>query len=306
VLRAAVACARAHGADRYLVRLLLSLFGLAAQRSRFTELPELAAEGLALARKLGDRLSEVGALGNAGWAAQSTGRLGEAAEWFRAGLTACGEDTPPDLVRWLSLSVVRTRHEAGQSAQAVPLVEQLLAQRRPADSPRATAQLLTLGADVLLGVGRTDDAERALIEAAQIVDGLNDELGLSHVDHAMAGVHLSRGEWVAAEERLARVLPVQERLGVQVELAGTLRTYGDLELGRGRKAAAAELLHRSLGIWQEIGAQLEAIRTLARLAYCDPGSAAAARGECRRVLHDLGLTDDALRLPAYLSRGAGA
>jgi hypothetical protein len=153
VLRAAVACTRAQGADRYLVRLLLCLFGLAAQRFRFTELPELAAEGLALARKLGDRLGEVGALGNAGWAAQSIGRLTEAAEWFRAGLTACGEDTPPDLVRWLSLSVVRTRHEAGQSAQAVSLVERLLAERRPEDSPRATAQLLTLSADVLLGVG---------------------------------------------------------------------------------------------------------------------------------------------------------
>jgi hypothetical protein len=69
VLRAAVAAARANGADRHLVRLPLSLFGLAAQRSAFTELPALAAEALALARKLGDRLAEVGALGNAGEAA---------------------------------------------------------------------------------------------------------------------------------------------------------------------------------------------------------------------------------------------
>jgi DNA-binding SARP family transcriptional activator len=300
VLRTTVDCARAQGADRHLVRLLLSLFGLAAQRSRFTELPALAAEGLALARKLGDRLGEIGALGNAGWAAESVGRLGEAAEWFRAGLAACGEDTPPDLVRWLSLSVVRTGHEAGQSAQAVALVDRLLVERRPDDSPRATAQLLTLSADALLGVGRIDDAERALNEAARIVDDLDDDLGVTHVEHALAGVHLCRGEWTAAEERLARVLPVQERLGVPVELARTLRTYGDLELGRGRKAAAVGSLRRSLRIWQEIGAQLEIARTLARLAHCDPGSAAVARSECQRLLDELGLTQDALRLPAYL------
>ncbi|MEV4536446.1 BTAD domain-containing putative transcriptional regulator [Asanoa sp. NPDC049518] len=299
VLRTAVTCARARGADRYLGRLLLSLFGVTAQRSRFTELPELAAEGLALARRLGDRLGEVAALGNAGFAAQSVGRLTEAEEWFRAGLAACGEDTPPDLTRWLSLSLARARHEAGRSAQAIPLVERLLNEGRPEDSPRATAVLLSMSADVLLGVGRTDEAERGLVEAARIVEGLNDELGLSHVDLALAEVHLSRGDWAAAEERLARVLPVQERLGVRADLAGTLRAYGDLEAGRGRPAVAAGLLRRSLTIWEEIGARLEAVRTLARLALCDPGFAATAHGECRRVLLDLGLTDEALRLPTY-------
>ncbi|MEV8441758.1 BTAD domain-containing putative transcriptional regulator [Actinosynnema sp. NPDC051121] len=297
ILRAAVACTRAHGVDRQTVRLVLGLFGLAAQRSRFEELPALAAEGLALARKLGDRFGVIGALGNAGWAAQSLGRLAEAARWFEEAVDACAEDTPPPLARWMALSLARTRHEAGFSAQAVPVVERLLADRS-ADEERNRALVLALSADVLLAAGRADDAERLLTEAAVIVRDLGDELGTARVGHDLARVWLWRGEWDRAAERLERVLRAHEELGVPDELARTLATLGEVELGRGRPAAG--VLRRSLGIWREMGARLDVARTLARLAFADPDGAREYRRECDGILDELGLDDRALRLPPFL------
>jgi tetratricopeptide (TPR) repeat protein len=297
ILRAAVACTRAHGVDRQTVRLVLSLFGLAAQRSRFEELPALAAEGLALARKLGDRSGVVGALGNAGWAAQSLGRLAEAARWFEEGVDACAEDTPPPLARWMALSLARTRHEAGFSAQAVPVVERLLADRS-GDEERNRAMVLALSADVLLAVGRTEDAERLLTEAAGIVRDLGDELGVARIGHDLARVWLARGEWDRAAERLGRVLRAHEELGVRDEVARTLAAVGEVELGRGGPAAG--VLRRSLGIWREMGARLDVARTLARLAFADPDGAPAYRRECDGILAELGLDDRALRLPLFL------
>ncbi|MFJ6675795.1 BTAD domain-containing putative transcriptional regulator [Actinosynnema sp. NPDC091369] len=292
ILRAAVACTRAHGVDRQTVRLLLSLFGLAAQRSRFEELPALAAEGLALARGLGDRVVVVGALGNAGWAAQALGRLAEAARWFEEGVDACDEDTPPPLARWLALSLARTRHEAGFSAQAVPVVERLLASADGEERNRA--QLLALSADVLLEVGRTEDAERLLTEAGELVRDLGDELGVARVGHDLARVWLRRGERERAAERLGRVLRVHEELGVPDELARTLGTVGEVESARGRPAV--EVLRRSLAIWREVGARLDVARALARLALADPGGAEGYRRECAAILDELGLDERALRM----------
>lgn len=301
VLRAAVAVARANSADRHLVRLLLSLFGLAAQRSAFTELPALAAEALVLARKLGDRLAEVGALGNAGWAAQSMGRLAEAADWFGEAVAVCDGSIPPQLARWMALSLARTRHEAGRSAEALPVVERLLATRDPNETPRTAALLLALSADALLGAGRPDDARRALAEAAGMIGGLGDELGDATIEHALARVALYERNWSDAHERLARTLPVLEKLGVPTDLAAALGTLGELELGRGRPGAAADALRRSLELWTRLDAPLEIARIRARLAYCEPGPAAAHRRESRRILDDLGLTGEALRLPGSLS-----
>ncbi|PSL52825.1 DNA-binding SARP family transcriptional activator [Saccharothrix carnea] len=298
VLRAAAEVTRAHGVDRQSVRLLLGLFGLAAQRSRFGELPALAAEGLALARKLGDRAGTVGALGNAGWAAQSLGRLAEAARWFEEGVEACDESVPPPLARWLTLSLARTWHEAGFSARAVPVVERLLADWPADESDRTKALLLVLGADVLLAVGRVDAAERLLTEAAALLAGLDDELGSARVGHDLARVWLHRGEWDRAAERLDRVLRVHEELGVRDETARTLATMGELELGRGGQAA--EVLRRSSALWREVGARLDVARTLARLAIADPGGAQAYRRECDAILAELGLDDRALRLPPFL------
>jgi tetratricopeptide (TPR) repeat protein len=301
ILRAAVACTRAHGVDRQTVRLLLSLFGLAAQRSRFDELPALAAEGLVLARGLGDPAVVVGALGNAGWAAQSLGRLAEAARWFEEGVDACDGDTPPPLARWMALSLARTRHEAGFSAQAVPVVERLLASVD--GDGRNRAQVLALSADVLLEVGRTGDAERLLTEAGELVRDLGDELGVARVGHDLARVWLRRGEWDRAAARLDRVLRVHEELGVPDELARTLRTVGEVELARGRPAAG--VLRRSLAIWREVGARLDVARTLARLASADPDGAQACRREWAGILDELGLDERALRLPSVQGTSSG-
>ncbi|WP_197289753.1 AfsR/SARP family transcriptional regulator [Saccharothrix sp. NRRL B-16348] len=298
ILRAAVASTRAHGVDRQSVRLLLSLFGLAAQRARFEELPALAAEGLAVARKLGDAHGIVGALGNAGWAAQGVGRLAEAARWYEEAVDACDAGTPTALARWMALSLARTRHEAGFSAQAVPVVERLLAD--PDEVARNRAQLLVLGADVLLAVGRDGEAERWLTEAAGLLGDLGDELGSARVGHDLARVWLHRGEWDRAAERLDRVLRAHEEFGVRDEVARTLGTVGELELRRG--GPAADALRRSLAIWREVGARLDVARTLARLAFADPDGAAAHRRECAGILDELGLDDRALRLPSDLHR----
>ena len=201
----------------------------------------------------------------------------------------------------MALSLARTSYEAGNAERVVPVVERLLADQAE-DPQRSSALLLSLGADVLLEVGRVEEAERMLVRAMGIVRDLGDELGAAQIDHALARVDIRRGDLDRARDRLAGALRVDEGFGVQEDVARTLATMGDLELVCGRPDAAAEVLRRSLAIWQDVGARLEIARTSARLALCDPDAADLHRTCCRTILDDLGLTDRALRLPESLQQ----
>ena len=301
-LRAATACVRQHGPDDLLLRLLGALCVVCRQRSRNADTAALAAEELSLARRLGDRYREIGALGNAGWAARKLGRLAEALDWLEQAVAACDPQTPSRLVSRALNGLAMAYREVDQAKRALPLVERALAIERLEASPRIVSICLQNYAATLLDAGRPADAERALVEAMSLTKEIGDEQGSAVVEDMLASVNISRGRWKAAEELLDRSLRSAEKRGDLSAMAEVSSRMGDLATQRGRPREAVPPLRRSLAIWRRLDAPVETARVLARLdrSLAMLGNSAAAaehRREWQAIITELQLDESCLRVP---------
>ena len=308
-LRAATDCVRQHGPDQLLLRLLGALCVVCRQRSRNAETAALAAEELALARRLGDRSREIGALGNAGWAARKLGRLVEAIDWLEQAVAACDPQTPNRLVSRALNGLAMAYREVDQTERALPLVERALTIERGEGSPRIISICLQNYAVTLLDAGLPAEAEQALIEAMRLTKEIGDEQGSATSEDMLASVHIYRGWWHAAAELLDRSLRSAEKRGDQSAVAEVSSRMGDLATQRGRPRDALKPLRRSLAIWRRLGAPVETARVLARLdrSLVMLGNTAAAaehRCEWQAILTDLHLDESCLRLPPPRPAGA--
>lgn len=300
-LHAAAAQVRQRGPDQLMVRLLGALFAVTLQQSRSDELSAIAAEELALTRRLGDRARQVGALANAGWAARARGRLAEAADWLKQAVAMCDSQTPTRLASRALSGLALVYREAGQPARALPLVRQALAIERQQERTRITAICLINYAAALVDAGLLTDAEQAVAEVIDITSESGDDLASTDIDLVSAEIDIRRSRWRAAAERLDRSLRFLEARGNRAGAAEVLRALGDVAVGQGTPHSAVEPLRRSLAIWRQLDAPVELARVLARLdraltAVGDDEAAAECRQEYRNILTDLKLDDACLRL----------
>lgn len=305
VFRLATACAREHGANALLVGLLGALYEACAQLERNQELPALAAERLELARRLGDREAEVAALWQAGRAARELGRFAEA-----TGLLSRAVDTARArrVSGWLTascLSGLANLHIAtGHPARALPLFEEglgLLGDRRHS---REAAIKLYRYAYALTDSGRLDDAERVLAEGLELTAQIGDDTGTAYLDVVGADLDMRRGRLASATERIDRSLRAARTLRSAYLWAEALRYRGDVAAIEGHHRDAVTALRQALQAWRDIGMPVEIARTLGRLecasaAADDHEAATRYRTEWRAILDDVGLDDDALRLPPH-------
>ncbi len=308
-LREALDCVRGRGLDDLLMRLLGASFAARAQRDRYAELPALAEEQLAVARRLGDRRGEFQALTHAGRAARMLGRYDEAASRLEQALAAArSAGAAPQLVSRALYAFATLHVDRGRSAEALPLLEEAVGIAREEGSARLIAMQLHSYGTRLMEVGRLAEAEQALAEALATTRDIGDDRGTAWLEHAMADLDMRSARWPGAAARLDRSLATMRQVGDQEGIAEVLRSLGDLAAGRGRPADALAPLRQSLAIWRQLGARLEQARTLLRLDRIlsvtgDPDGAETCRREGRQVLADLGLSLDetSLRLPPFLT-----
>ncbi|HEY0447829.1 AfsR/SARP family transcriptional regulator [Actinophytocola sp.] len=285
--------------DRLGVRLLAALWGVCAQRDRYAELPALAAEELAAARRLGDREHELLALTHAGRSARMLGRFAEAVEWLDQAIgVARHPSMPPALLTRALAALAHVRTSIGDPAAAVELLAEAV---ELGDHTRTSAMHLHAYGVNLTAVGRLDEAVRVLTMARTLVDG-QDERGAAWLDHALADVDVRRGRFAPARARLARALQVQEEVGDQEGMAEVQRSLADLALARGAFEEALGWAGSALEIWRRLDARHEVASILDRLATAhahlgDEAAAASHHEESRALLANLNLTEAALRRP---------
>lgn len=304
----AAAVLRETGPDDLLLKILQAQFAVYAQRALCAEMPALAAEALALARKLGDDTSTARALLHAGLAARRLGRLREAAEMLDGAIASVNDGAKPALPGSLLPSLLINRAEVhrdlGEPALAIPVIEQALTLRRKVGNQRLTAMNLIIYAYALIDHGRLSDAEHALTEAQELTGEIGDTLHATYVTQTLADVDTRRGRWRRAASRLDRALPEFEAVSNDDGIAEAYRARGELAVAMGDPAAALEPLRASLAIWRQLSAPLEVARLLARLAHAhdkadQPDPAATCRAEYRAILAVLELPEACLRLPPW-------
>ena len=304
-LRQAIGCVRVHGSDHLLVQLLGALFSVCAQRNRFARLPEIAAEQLAVARRLNSPELLLRAFFQVGYTEGHRSRFAAAADWLWQAI-AMGDrgEVPEHLIAVPLTTLARMYARSGQLARALPLHERAIAIDRATSSPsRQTALYLYHYAASLAYSGRLDTAEEALREALNITKEKGDELGTATLEQALGSVEIQRGRWTTATELLERSLKVHDRLGNDLGIGEVLRSQADLAFAERRFVDADELLRRALVIWRGIGDPLEMASTLARMervqaAAGAPAAAAAFRREYRALLAELDLDESCLCVPA--------
>lgn len=300
----AAAVLREAGPDDLLLKILQAQFAVYAQRAQCAEMPALAAEALALARKLGDDTSTARALLHAGLAARRLGRLREAAEMLDGAIADANPDLPGLLLPSLLINRAEVHRDLGEPALAIPVIEQALTLRRKAGNQRLTAMNLIIYAYALIDHGRLSDAEHALAEAQDLTSEIGDTLHATYVTQTLADVDTRRGRWRRAASRLDRALPEFEAVSNDDGIAEAYRARGELAVAMGDPAAAVDPLRASLAIWRQLSAPLEVARLLARLAHAHEGAgqasaAAACRTEYQAILADLDLPAACLRLPPW-------
>jgi len=303
MLRNALGHSRRGGLPELRLRILELLFTMCVVRDHNSELPELAAEHLALARQAGDPYHETVALTQSGLAARRLGRLSEAAQWNEKAAFSCNDDTAPRLHSSVLASAAVLHWEAGLPERALPFAQRMLAVQRPLDVPRTLAMRLLTHADVLIDLGRLDEAETSLREAKEIFDGVDDAAGSAYAQHRLADVAIGRDEWDVAAAGLRRSLEVFERLGDRNSVADVHRSDGDLALRRGRHSEALRRYEEAVAICRGLTAPLELARNLARQALALNLLSNPASETCRReyeaIIAEAGVDERCLRLPQH-------
>ncbi|MGX7670791.1 BTAD domain-containing putative transcriptional regulator [Plantactinospora sp. DSM 117369] len=308
MLRLALSCVPTSGADPLRARLLGELFAACLGRDRYAELPAIAADQLAVARRIDDPQLLVRALTNSGLAALRAGPSGEAFDWLaRAVSTARDLQLPGHLRRDALATLGFAYWEMGDPGRAVPLLAEALAVSDAPIPPLRDALHRYHYGLALTDTGELSGARQALAEAMEVSVRLRDDLGTAYLEQALADVDIREGRLPEAARRLDRALAGHEALGHRDGLAETLRSLGDLAAAEGRWADAEASLRRALELYRRIGARPQAARVLARLdrvsvAVGDGGAAAGYRVRWRAILDGLSLAEAALQLPPFLDR----
>ncbi|CAN5191185.1 BTAD domain-containing putative transcriptional regulator [soil metagenome] len=203
-------------------RCLLGSGALASAQGDHEAAIAAAREGLALARKSGDRAAEACALQNLGFACREYGDLDSAEAAFQQVLQVATmlEDESRTAVALFSLgSIARTRRDYGA---AIPLLResQALSER----------------------VGNRGRMAHAMVELGRI-----------------AG---ETGDLKQAESLLQDSLETFETLGQKADIGEALERLGEIASGRGEEARAQSLRARSLEIYSDVDYRPGFVRTL--------------------------------------------
>lgn len=306
-LATAIEPVRAAGQDALLVRLLSALFAAHGLADRYTEQPGVAAEELAVARRLGDRAAEVTALGHAGRAARDNGRFRDAEDLLAQAMELVS--TPPVETRPLVDALVGSavlHVKAGRPARAVELLERVGEVDVDAGSTARAVLYRYLTGLALIDLERLTEAEATLTEGLTVCRSIGDDVGTVYLGWLLANVDIRAGRRRQAATRLDEALRGAEKLGAHDALAEVLRSLGDLAAVQGHHGAAVGALHRALAIWRRLGGQVQEARTLARLelvhrAAGDTSSATACHREWHALLSELELDERCLRIPPSAS-----
>ena len=244
--------------EHFLVVALLRLAHLHRDLGDFERAAGLLEEAVATGEDApGVRLAEwLTALRDSGQLLAKLGRHAEARAALERSIEVAraSEEIPASFALPAKQGLAQIERQLGNLEGAVELLEETERELIELGGAESTdmARLTVAFADVLMGVGRIDDAEQRLLQAKAIVDREDIEYHPDFylIDGQLARVAMNRGDFDTAGERLDEVLAFQrsEGLGRHQHTAVTLYELGRVRRRQGRLVEAASLLLEGIGI----------------------------------------------------------
>jgi DNA-binding CsgD family transcriptional regulator len=195
------------------------------------------------------------------------------------------------MTRWaLGLLELSLGDAAAAAEHLAPLPEALLraGYRNPGVRP-----VLPDAIEALIGVGRTEEAERWVCELAERGRELDNPWAIATAARCAGLVSASRGDIEGAREQLIAALSQHERSPNPFERARTMLVLGTVERRVKQRTVARETLGRALEIFDALGAPLWAERAAAELERV-PG---------RRKADELALSPTERRIAELVANG---
>ena len=307
VLRAALESTAAEGrtppSDRQRLDLLGARFAVLGQVHRDVELPDVAAEALAIARRIGDQDGEQRALSQSAWASMALHRFEAALDGFAR--TAAFAERRGDRLGRVRAEAHRgiVLRNVGRADEGDPLLAAMVAEARRSGSRRDASIWMASRGEGLVDLGRFDDARAVLEEALQVATDIRDDLGAAHCRLALGRALLGLGDVRDSLHQLhAARVELDARAGDGGDL-DVLRLEVDVLAHQHEWARAAGHVRRLVTGRRRDGTPLALAADLARRGWVSAQlehheASASDVAEARAILADLRVSPQALRLPS--------
>ncbi|MEV7968600.1 tetratricopeptide repeat protein [Sphaerisporangium sp. NPDC088356] len=132
------------------------------------------------------------------------------------------------------------------SARAVELL-------RETDDVLMEAYAVQSLAKTRIRLGEHDAVLPGLVDALGVCTGQADRFGEALILRTIGELHLARGDFAEAEERLTRSIAVWDDLGLPLFRARSLRDLASVRAARGDAAGARALREEALGVFAAFG-----------------------------------------------------
>ena len=302
--RRALELNRHDGRNRAAANNLTNLANLSTRRGHYDEALGLYNEALALRRETGDRQGEALDLQNLGLLHLSWGDYPAALRSLQASLAILQEIGMPVWRAEVRGDIAEVRTAMGHlQAARVDLAEAVA--EAGGDEYLAPA-LAMQRADLLTELNELDQAAGLYREARAGYERLDDATGQAEAEAGLGYLHLTRGDYDAAEEAFSRALHVLESLGDVRPAAITQMHLADVRFLRGDTAAARRTYEGALAAYESLGDPLGEAVTVGALAELDLEAGAFGRAEAgyRAALISLeGMPVGPVRWQLQLGRG---
>lgn len=234
VINAVAKAASAHGWDEELWQLAEASWGFFLHHRDYEPFLELCTAGIAAARRCQLPLVEARMHSQAGFVCDQLGRYAEAAA-HNAVTLEIGEREQHGPTQASALArLARNARRQQEWETALDLYERSARKHAEIGRPRGVGMARYRRGEVLIKLGRDDEALRELAEATAILDEQGDAAQLARAVIPLAAIHAQRGDYQRARTELRHALEGVERLQsphfqaeVLAALAGLERAEGD-------------------------------------------------------------------------------
>ncbi|MFD2474551.1 tetratricopeptide repeat protein [Amycolatopsis silviterrae] len=248
VINAVAEAALAHGWDEELWQLAEASWGFFLHHRDYESFLELCTAGIEAARRCAQPLAEARLHSQVGYVYDRLKQFEKAAAHHTAALEI-GDREQHGPTQATALSrIARDARGRGDLEGALALYERSAEKHAEIGLPRGVGMARRRRGELLIKLGREEEAVRELTEAAAIMAEADDAGQHARAVIPLAAIHARRGDYRRARAELLRALEEVERLRSPHFQAEVLTALADLESGHGDEASAQRHLDEARGL----------------------------------------------------------
>ncbi|MBM3129026.1 MAG: tetratricopeptide repeat protein [Chloroflexi bacterium] len=234
-------------------------------RGYWAEARRKAEQLIAVARVLGDKMTEAQAIGELGSRFYQIGEYERATELHKQAQKTLAESGDKRGVATALHQQGILAQEQGNYAEAVRLYRESMNLKEELGDKRGIAQALHQLGMLAQDQGNYAEAVRLYRESMKIAGELGDKRGIAQTLHQLGNVEYQQGNYAEAVRLYRESMKIEEELGNKQGIAQTLHQLGVLAQEQGNYVEARRLYRESMKLEKELGSKQGIAQSLHQL-----------------------------------------